>query len=105
MLETSIYYNFIDAFVYFVAAAIPLYFIMRLDKDGDDKNKRLRRLTIMLFGFVLLQGIYHILSIFGSKIITKGIIEPLSFVAMFFFGLLYLMELLREKKLINPEFD
>lgn len=98
MFDFSSYYNLVDAIAYFVASTIPIYFVIKLDKNKQDiKNKRLRNVTILLVVFVLIQGFYHIVSIMGWKIWAKGMMEPLSIIALIFFGFAYLMETIREK--------
>lgn len=99
MSEFSYYYNLVDAIAYFIAALIPIYFILRLYKNkGDKKNNRLINITTLLVVFVLIQGIYHIISIFGLNVWAKGVIEPLSIIALIFFGFIYLLEIIIEKK-------
>lgn len=106
MSEFSFYYNLVDAIAYFIASTIPIYFILKLNKNKrDNKNKRLKDITIFLVAFVLIQGIYHIASIFGLNMWAKGVIEPLSIIALIFFGLIYLLEMIREKRLANQEKD
>ncbi len=99
MNDSSFYYNLVDAVVYFVAATIPIFFIKRLDRKRNDKNKHLLNITILLVIFILVQGIYHIFSIMGFKLLTKGIMEPLSIAALLSFAAIYFVGTLREKKL------
>lgn len=99
MSEFSSYYNLVDAIAYFVAAIIPIYFFQKLDNNKTDiKNRRLRTITIFLTAFILVQGIYHITNILELNFIAKGILEPLSIIALIFFGILFLVEIIREKK-------
>ena len=98
--EISSYYNLVDAIAYFVAATIPIYFIQKFDQNKTDKkSKRLKNLTILLVVFIIVQGIYHIINIFELKTWSKEVLEPLSIVALIFFGILYLVEIIREKKI------
>ena len=100
MPDFSSYYNLVDAIAYFVAATIPIYFIIKLDKNKKDiKNKNLRNITLLLVAFILIQGFYHIISILGWKGWAKGVVEPLSIIALIFFGFTYLIEIMREKKI------
>ena len=88
----------IQSIIYFVAAAIPIYlaFIAKT-KMGNDGNNHFKRLTVVLASFVLMQGIYHVINYFGYKVLAKGILEPLSFSILIFFGVLYLSSKARPK--------
>jgi putative Mn2+ efflux pump MntP len=80
-----------QSIVYFIAAAIPIYLIFIIKKKiGNDEN-HFKRLTIVLASFVLMQGLYHVAGSFGYKLLAKGILEPLSFGILIFFGVLYII--------------
>jgi len=84
-----------QSIVYFIAAAIPIYLthILKKRTDGNNNNnnnKHFRVLTIILAGFVLMQAIYHAIGALGFSLLAKGILEPLSFVILLFFGVIYL---------------
>jgi hypothetical protein len=49
----DVYYHLIDASVYLIAAAIPIYFILKSRKSIDNNNNHLLKLTIVLVGFIL----------------------------------------------------
>ena len=83
----NLYYHFIDSIVYLIAAAIPLYFILKSRNSID--NNHLLRLTIVLVCFILLQVFYHIAGISGYMLMAKGFLEPLSMGALLFFGIIY----------------
>ena len=87
----------IQSIIYFVAAAVPIYlaFIAKIKMDNDVNH--FKRLTIVLASFVLAQGFYHTASYFGYKVLAKGILEPLSFSILIFFGVLYLSSKARSK--------
>jgi cytochrome bd-type quinol oxidase subunit 2 len=91
MLQTQYYYNLIDAIVYLIAAIIPAYFILKSRKSIDNNNNHFRKLTMVLVGFILVQVIYHIAAIIGFRLLAKGFQEPLSMVALLFFGIMYIM--------------
>src|SRR5574339_672497 len=95
MLETQ-YYNLIDAIVYLVAAIIPAYFILK--SRNSINNNNLRKLTIILIGFILMQVLYHIVGTFGFRLLAKGFLEPLSMVALLLFGVMYLIITFKAKK-------
>ncbi|HYZ51324.1 MAG TPA: hypothetical protein VE593_10585 [Nitrososphaeraceae archaeon] len=86
--------------VYFIAAAIPIYLTGILKKRTDrnnNNNKYFVMLTIILAGFVLMQGIYHAVGALGFSLLAKGVLEPLSFVILLFFGLIFLVSKIKTK--------
>jgi Ca2+/Na+ antiporter len=93
MLQTQ-YYNLIDAIVYLAAAIIPAYFILKSRKSINNNNY-LRKLTILLVGFILMQVFYHIAAIIGFRLLAKGFLEPLSMAALLLFGVMYLIATVR----------
>jgi len=97
MLETQ-YYNIIDAIVYLVAAIIPAYFILKSRNSINNDNNNLRKLTIILIGFILLQVFYHIVGALGFRLLAKGFLEPVAMAALFVFGVKYLISTLKTKK-------
>ena len=88
-----------QSIVYFIAAAIPIYLTRILKKrtDGYNNNKHFKVLTIILAGFVLMQAIYHAIGALGFSLLAKGVLEPLSFVILLFFGVIYLVSKIRTK--------
>lgn len=94
------YYNLIQALVYFIAATVPVYFILKLKNTNNDDGKRhLRIMTILLVSFILIQGVYHIAGTIGFKLFAKGLLEPLSIMVLVSFGILYLIGVLKERRL------
>jgi ABC-type nickel/cobalt efflux system permease component RcnA len=83
--------------VYFIAAAIPIYLTQILKKRNDDDNKHFKILTIIFAGFVLMQGIYHAIGALGFSLLAKGVLEPVSFVILFSFGIIFLVSKIRTK--------
>jgi hypothetical protein len=89
--------------VYFIAAAIPIYLTRILKKRTDrnnnnnNNNKYFIMLTIILAGFVLMQGIYHAIGALGFSLLAKGVLEPLSFVILLFFGIIFLVSKIKTK--------
>ena len=81
-------YHFIDAIFYFAGFVVPIYFILmsRNQKIGSDL---LVKLMIILASFMLIQFIYHVIGMLDLKILSKGILEPLSAVAMTIFAIFY----------------
>lgn len=100
MLQPQYYYNLIQAVVYFIAATVPVYFILKLKNPDNDNGKRhLRSMTILLVSFILIQGVYHIAGTIGFRLFAKGLLEPLSIMVLLSFGILYLIGVLKERRL------
>lgn len=92
----NLYYHLVDAIVYLVAAAIPVYFILK--SKNSINNNHLLRLTIVLIGFLLIQVFYHISGIVGFRLLAKGFLEPLSMGALLFFGIIYTISIWKRKR-------
>ena len=95
----NLYYYFIDVIVYLIAAAIPIYFILKSRKSIDSSNNNhLLKLTIVIIGFILIQVLYHIAGIAGFRLLAKGILEPLSMAALLAFGMIYVISVWKAKR-------
>jgi lipopolysaccharide export LptBFGC system permease protein LptF len=94
----NVYYHLIDAIVYLIAAAIPIYFILKSRKSIDNNNNHMLKLTIVLVGFILIQVFYHIAGIAGFRLLAKGVLEPLSMAALLIFGIIYVVSLWNTKR-------
>ena len=100
MLQPQYYYNLIQALVYFIAATVPVYFILKLKNTNNDNDKKhLRNMTILLVSFILIQGVYHFAGTIGFKLFAKGLLEPLSIMVLLSFGIFYLIGVLKERRL------
>jgi hypothetical protein len=100
MLQPQYYYNLIQAVVYFIAAIVPVYFILKSKNTNNDNGKRhLRNMTILLVSFILIQGVYHFAGTIGFRLFAKGLLEPLSIMVLLSFGILYLIGVLKERRL------
>ena len=75
--------NFIGAVLILSAAIIPAYLSIKL-------RGTLRIMTISLTAFIGLHGIYHIASVQGMELLSDGILEPASVIALLAFGSIYL---------------
>ena len=64
--------------MYFIAAAVPIYLNLII-KNYNNRNNHLRYLSIVLAGFVTMQGMYHFAGALGFSLLAKAILEPLSF--------------------------
>jgi cytochrome bd-type quinol oxidase subunit 2 len=94
----NVYYHLIDVSVYLIAAAIPIYFILKSRKSIDNNNNHLLKLTIVLVGFILIEVLYHIAGIAGFRLLAKGLLEPLSMAALLFFGIIYVISIWKTKR-------
>ncbi len=92
----QIQYHFIDAIFYFAAFVVPIYFVAksRHQKVGSDL---LIKLMILLASFMLIQFIYHVAGMFDLKILSKGILEPLSAMEMAMFAIYYFFSIKKIK--------
>jgi hypothetical protein len=81
-------YHFIDAIFYFAAFVVPTYFILK-SRNQKIGNDLLVKLMILLASFMLIQFIYHVAGMLDLKILSKGILEPLSAIAMTIFAIFY----------------
>lgn len=98
-MQPQYYYNLLDFIVYFIAATVPIYFIIKSKHTIHNKsNKHLINITIALVSFILLQAVYHIAGTIGFKLLAKGFLEPLSIMVLLLFGVIYLLSVLREKR-------
>ena len=103
MISISTEIQIAQSVVYFIAAAIPIYLTRILKKRADrnnnnnNNNKYFIMLTIILAGFVLMQGIYHAIGALGFSLLAKGVLEPLSFVILLFFGIIFLVSKIKTK--------
>jgi preprotein translocase subunit YajC len=100
MMQPQYYYNFIQSIAYFIAAIVPIYFILKSRKSKDNR-KSFENISILLIGFILIQGVYHILGMFGLKLLSKGFLEPLSIIILLLFGLTYFLYTKKERKSYN----
>jgi cytochrome bd-type quinol oxidase subunit 2 len=94
----NLYYHLIDAIVYLIAAAIPMYFILKSKKSIDSNNNHLLRLTTALVGFTFIQVLYHIAGIAGFRLLAKGFLEPLSMALLLLFSIIYIISLWNTKR-------
>lgn len=95
LVQTQI--SIIQSIVYFIAAAVPVYLVLII-KKYNNTNTQFRNLTIALATFVIIQGIYHSASALGYILLAKAVLEPLSFGVLLFFGIIYLINRSKAKK-------
>jgi hypothetical protein len=80
MLETQL--HLINGVVILLAAAVPIYFTLKL-------RGNLRKLTAILSVFILMHAVYCWLDFFGFDLLSDGVFEPLSAAVLVFFGMFY----------------
>jgi hypothetical protein len=97
MLPPQYYYNLIQSVAYFIAAIVPVYFVLKSRKNNDYR-KSFENISLLFVGFILIQGVYHLFGVFGFKLLAKGFLEPLSIVVLLLFGLTYLRYTKNERK-------
>ena len=100
MIQPQYYFNLIQSIAYFIAAIVPIYFIVKSRKNKDGR-KSFENISILLIGFILIQGVYHILGMFGLKLLSKGFLEPISIIILLLFGLTYFLYTKKERKSYN----
>ena len=83
-------FDLVSGILIFVAAIVPIYFSIRL------KNNFLRLPMVVLSVFAMIHGTYHILEVLHYEIAAETVVEPLSYVVLIVFGLIYLR--IRSKK-------
>ncbi|HYA84621.1 MAG TPA: hypothetical protein VEH06_14410 [Candidatus Bathyarchaeia archaeon] len=86
----------IQAIVYLIAAAVPIYLTVVMKKYRNRDNN-FKILLIVLEVFLIMQGIYHSVSALGFSLLAKGILEPLSFGILILFAVFYLNSKRRTK--------
>ena len=62
---------------------MPIY-LNFIIKKYNNRNNHLRYLSIVLAGFVIMQGMYHFAGAIGFSLLAKAILEPLSFGILLF---------------------
>ena len=100
MIQPQYFYNLIQSIAYFIAAIVPIYIILKSRKNKDNR-KSFENISILLIGFILIQGVYHILGMFGLKLLSKGFLEPISIIILLLFGLTYFLYTKKERKSYN----
>ncbi len=83
-LENSL--NVFNALFMFVAAVGPVYFAFKVD------NRRLRILSALFAGFLVLHGLYHLAGIPEEEIanfVGDTVLEPFSYIVLLIFALFY----------------
>jgi DNA integrity scanning protein DisA with diadenylate cyclase activity len=92
-------YHLIDAIAYFIAAAVPIYFLVI---SRNSVNNPLRKVMMILSGFVIAQGAYHTAGMLGLSLLSKAILEPLSAAVLALTALAYVFT---RKRMLKEEVD
>jgi len=53
----------------------------------------------LLLSFILIQGIYHVAGVVGFGLLAKGILEPVSIIALLSFAGIYLLYASTKRKM------
>ena len=93
----QIEYHLIDAIFYFAAFVVPIFFILK-SRDQKIGSDALVKLMILLASFMIIQFIYHVAGMLDLKILSKGILEPLSAIAMTIFAIFYFFSIKKISK-------
>jgi hypothetical protein len=96
MMLTGEELHFVCGLFIFAAAVVPIYLSVVLQGN-------LRKLTIILSIFVLIHAAYHVAGTLGIDFLAEGVFEPLSIVALIFFGLFYLNLTRKAKQVVRNE--
>jgi DMSO/TMAO reductase YedYZ heme-binding membrane subunit len=82
-LGSYFYINLTSALFILVSAGVPMLLSLQL-------TGKIKQLTLILAGFILIHGSYHIAVILGYQFIGAGILDNVSIVVLIIFGVLYL---------------
>ena len=80
MIEIQL--QFISAIIILASSAVPIYLTIKL-KDN------LKKLTLILTVFILIHAVYHVFGFLGYSLLAEGVFQPLSVMALIFFGIVY----------------
>ena len=90
-------YHLIDAIFYFAGFTIPIYFILK-SRSKKIEHDIVVKLMMLFAGFMVIQFIYHIAGMLNLKLFSKGILEPISAVALTIFAIIYYFSIKKMKR-------
>jgi hypothetical protein len=93
----QIEYHLIDTIFYFAGFTIPIYFILK-SRSKKIEGDILVKLMMLFASFMLIQFIYHIAGMLNLKLLSKGILEPISAVALTIFAIIYYFSIKKMKR-------
>lgn len=93
----QIEYHLIDAIFYFAGFTIPIYFILK-SRSKNIEADILVKLMLLFASFMFIQFIYHIAGMLNLKLLSKGILEPISAVALTIFAIIYYLSIKKMKR-------
>ncbi|MGB8766197.1 MAG: hypothetical protein WCC79_02620 [Nitrososphaeraceae archaeon] len=93
----QIEYHLVDAIFYFVGFTIPIYFVLK-SRSKKIEHDILVKLMMLFASFMLIQFIYHIAGMLNLKLLSKGILEPVSGVALTIFAIIYYFSIKKMKR-------
>ena len=80
---TAIGLDLISGILILTASVVPIFFMFKL-------TGILRIMMITLFIFTLVHGSYHVLVVLNYNSLAENVVEPISYVSLIIFGLIYL---------------
>jgi hypothetical protein len=90
-------YHLIDAIFYLAGFIIPIYFILK-SRSKKIEGDILVKLMLLLASFMLIQFIYHVAGTLDLKLLTKGILEPISAIVLTIFAIIYFFSMRKIKR-------
>ena len=90
-------YHLIDAIFYLAGFVIPIYFILK-SRSKNIEGDILVKLMILLASFMLIQFIYHVAGTLDLKLLSKGILEPISAIVLTIFAIIYFFSMRKIKR-------
>ncbi|HEX7179798.1 MAG TPA: hypothetical protein VF220_08730 [Nitrososphaeraceae archaeon] len=92
----QVQYHLIHAIFYFAGFIVPIYFILKSRSKKIERD--LVKFMILLASFMSIQFIYHITGTFDLRLLSKGILEPISAAALTIFSIVYFFAAKKMKK-------
>jgi hypothetical protein len=89
--------HLIDAIFYLAGFTVPIYFIFK-SRSKKIEGDILVKIMMLFASFMLIQFIYHIAGMLNLKLLSKGILEPVSAVALTIFAIIYYFSLKKMKR-------
>jgi hypothetical membrane protein len=90
-------YHLIDAIFYLAGFIIPMYFILK-SRSKKIEDDILVKLMLLLASFMLIQFIYHVAGTLDLKLLSKGILEPISAIVLTIFAIIYFFSMRKIKR-------
>ncbi len=75
---------------------MPIYFILK-SREKKIERDPLVKLMILLAGFMLIQALYHVAGSLDLRLLSKGIMEPISAATLTTFAIVYFFTVKKTK--------